>query len=234
MNAKRTRSQLQVPPYFPEPEVVSGNIAGASYSTVLGFTRRVILANVLTSLAVAAIAMWFPLPVDLAFSVWLFLGTLLAMTVLRRMLRGGAPANIASGLLLVPTVISAGSILSELAQRDLPVVFLAAVPAGSVLYGLLCGRDFSFLGMFALGSMATLAVGIAIAMFGLVSWSFSMLGATLGVAGLAYFTYDLASILRRRRVGEEPAAAADLYRDLLNFLTYSVRVILHWRKFRFI
>ncbi len=228
------RSQLQVTPYFPEPVVVAGNIAGSSYSTVLGFTRRVIMANVRTSLAVFSIAMWFPLPVGLEYAATLFFGALLAMTFLRRLLAGGAADNLGSALLLVPTVISFGTGLGILADQGYPVIFLAAVPVCSLLYSLGCGRDFNFFGMFVIGAGGIISVGSILVLVEILHWTFAGYGILIGVLALAYFTYDLASLLRRRRVGEEPAAAADLYRDLLNFLTYSVRVILHWRKFRFI
>ena len=45
-----------------------------------------------------------------------------------------------------------------------------------------------------------------------------------------YWVYDLASLLARRRQGEELAAVVDLYRDVFNFFGYAVRMIKHWQK----
>jgi len=231
---KRTRTHLQVPPYFPEPEVVSDNIAASAYPIVLGFTRRVILGHAIVAAAIAAVAVWFPLPISLTAAILLVMGGLLLMTVLRRLTDGGPADNIGSMILLVPTLVGVGTVLSRLHAIGWPVEFLVAVPATSLLYAAGCGRDFSFPGLFVLASMATVAVGVALPLAGVRSWIDSLTGMALAVTGIAYFTYDLAALLRRRRIGEEPAAVGDLYRDLLNFLTYSVRVILHWRKFRFI
>jgi len=57
-------------------------------------------------------------------------------------------------------------------------------------------------------------------------------GCVWGVGYLFFLVYDLASLQQRRRLGEEALAAADLYRDALNVLSYPFRVIDHWRGFR--
>ncbi len=49
---------------------------------------------------------------------------------------------------------------------------------------------------------------------------------------VTYLLYDMASLLARRRVGEEFAAVVDLYRDVFNFFGYAVRMVKHWRKHR--
>jgi FtsH-binding integral membrane protein len=49
---------------------------------------------------------------------------------------------------------------------------------------------------------------------------------------LTYWVYDLASLLARRRRGEELAAVVDLYRDVLNIFGYVARCIGHWKKHR--
>jgi hypothetical protein len=47
-----------------------------------------------------------------------------------------------------------------------------------------------------------------------------------------YFAYDLASLMSRRRRGEEAAAVVDLYRDVFNVFGYVPRVIAHWHRHR--
>jgi hypothetical protein len=69
---------------------------------------------------------------------------------------------------------------------------------------------------------------------GSVAWPEATFWGAAGLGYVLFFVYDLAALLSRRRLREVPAAVADLYRDLLNFITYSVRIVLHWRRFRFI
>lgn len=228
------RTHRQVAPYFPEPIVVSRNIGDSPYPLVVSFSKQVIGLNLVSCLLITTFAIWPVLKIDLPILWAIFFAGLISLTVVRRVLDGGATDNILSALLLLPTLVSAGEILRTYHDFGVPVLSLAAIPAWSVIYALTCGRDLSFPGFFVLSGLATVAVGVILASIGAVSWSYAMGGSGLAVAGLAYFTYDLASILRRRRPGEEVAAAADIFRDLLNFLTYSVRVVLHWRKFRFI
>ncbi|HCD99673.1 MAG TPA: hypothetical protein DER07_01365, partial [Armatimonadetes bacterium] len=60
----------------------------------------------------------------------------------------------------------------------------------------------------------------------------SLWGLAANAAYLFFLVYDLAAVLTRRLPKEEWGAVVDLYRDALNFLTYSVRVVRHWRKHR--
>jgi FtsH-binding integral membrane protein len=92
--------------------------------------------------------------------------------------------------------------------------------------------DFSFVGQFVLSliastvilAVAALALGIEPAKAGF------LLGAN--AIYLFYLVYDSASLLARRRLGEEIAAVVDLYRDVFNVFGYLVRVARHWRKHR--
>ena len=60
------------------------------------------------------------------------------------------------------------------------------------------------------------------------------IGCVVGtIAYLAYFVYDLAALQTRRRLGQELGGVMDLYRDVLNFTTYPIRVVQHWRRHRF-
>ncbi|MER3496739.1 MAG: hypothetical protein C4321_05655, partial [Chloroflexota bacterium] len=66
-------------------------------------------------------------------------------------------------------------------------------------YLALCGRDLSFLGM----GLSALALSSA----ALLVWGTTPLGLAINAAVLCYWVYDLASLLSRRRIGEEWAAA---------------------------
>ncbi len=163
-----------------------------------------------------------------------FLGCLLALTIVRRVLDGGPLDNVLSLGVLAPTVWSLGTMLRLASDSGSPVWILGAGYLLAGLYGLLCGRDFSFVGLLVLTTIAlTMIVLTTILFFGL-AWAQAALWGLATVAYLTYYVYDLAALLSRRRLGEAPAAVADLYRDLLNFITYTVRIVLHWRRFKFI
>lgn len=92
-------------------------------------------------------------------------------------------------------------------------------------YATLAGRDFSLLGVgtFAMGSASLMASGWALATE--LTWSEALTSAIVCFALVFYWVFDLAMILRRRRYGEEIQAAVDLYRDLLNFVGFPVRLL---------
>jgi hypothetical protein len=102
---------------------------------------------------------------------------------------------------------------------------------GSVLiYALACGRDFSFVGCF-FTSWIISTVGIFGIFTGLKLSSEVVTKAMIvNFVYLAYSTYDLASLLARRRKGEALAAVVDLYRDVFNFIGYFWRCLHHWKK----
>ncbi|MCH7946107.1 MAG: hypothetical protein IIC73_08870, partial [Armatimonadetes bacterium] len=102
------------------------------------------------------------------------------------------------------------------------------------LYGVFCGRDFSFVGQVVLTIIVLTIILSATTLLSALAWPDAVRWGLLTLAYVSYYVYDLAALLSRRRLGEAPAAVADLYRDLLNFITYTVRIVLHWRRFRFI
>lgn len=92
-------------------------------------------------------------------------------------------------------------------------------------YVTLAGRDFSFLGVaaFAMGSASLMAAGWAFATE--LTWSEALTAAIVCISLVSYWVFDLAMILRRRRYREEVQAVVDLYRDLLNFVGFPVRLL---------
>lgn len=224
---------MHVQPYFPEPITVRGNVAAESYGVTLRFIRTVMGGHFLSVALTAGVA-GFPPVVDTQAAVRVFLACLLALTLVRRLLKGGAADNLVSLALLVPTVASLGTLVRLGYDAGLPVwiPFLAYLLACA--YGAVCGRDFSFVGQFVITAASLTVALVAASLIGWLGWPEAALWGLGALALGLYYTYDLAALLSRRRLQEAPAAVADLYRDLLNFLTYSVRIVLHWRRFRFI
>ena len=225
---------MHIQPYFPEPIEVSENIASRSYQETLRFTRTVIAGHAVSVVAVIAGYFWLPQMLELGASAALFAFGLLALTLLRRFRNGGWLDNIGSLILLVPTLCALSLTARFLAPLGVPVFALAIGYLFLVLYACLCGRDFSFVGQYVLALGATVLTLLGLELTGRISGITVLNSVALAAAYNFYFVYDLAAMMRRRRAGEQPAAVADLYRDLFNFITYTVRIVLHWRKFRFI
>ena len=225
---------MQIQPYFPEPITVRANVAAERYMVTLGFIRRTMLGHFLSVIAVVATAVFVPTVLDAAAYATAFVGGLLALTFARRLLDGGPIDNVASLVLLAPTLWALAGLVRLADEAGHPVWIVGACYLMAAGYGALCGRDFSFVGQFMVTLFSTVALLTVLGLTQTVTWAGTLLWGAVGLAYVLYYVYDLAALLSRRRLEEEPAAVADLYRDLLNFTTYSVRIVLHWRRFRFI
>ena len=223
---------MYLQPYFPEPITVGGNVANAKYRERVRFLRTVVGRHFLTVLVIAAIG--FLRPVDGPALLWVFglASGLVALTFVRRTAAGARWDGPVSLVVLLPTLAFAGLWLRALDDNEFPVFSFAVVSAALGAYSLFCGQDFSYVGQFVLCSLASALVTIGMVALGYVPGWQGVVGWALGTAYMLYYTYDLSMIVKRRRPDEGWAATADLYRDLLNFSTYSVRVFLHWRRFR--
>lgn len=222
-----------VPNYIPDALQVTQNVTLEPYQRRVQFLRRVFRRFGVTVVLLVA-GSWLPLPVsNLVHSAWLCLITI-GMLSIERTLNKGRRQDVWYSLLLLPGVWFALCNLIQQLQHQMHIpVWGAAVGTGFlVVYSEFCGRDFSFVGQYVLsliGSSAVLSgLALVLDLTSLeVRW---LLGINLVVSG--YLVYDAASLLSRRRVGEEWGAVADLYRDFLNIVTYIPRVIAHWRKHR--
>ena len=225
---------MPIQPFFPEPVTVSGNVAEAKHKVRVGFVRRVVLGHFLSALLVFLSGWLVPPLIQFQVAAALFVLGLVVLSMQRRLLNGGGKDNVSSLLILVPTLFSLGQALFQTGSGGWPVVLLGSAVVGLALYATLCGNDFSYIGQFLICSFTT--IGTAAVVFGLgkCDWIHAVIGSTAAVTYLFYFAYDLSMIVKRRRLGEEVAAVADLYRDLLNIVTYAPKVYFHWRKFRFI
>ena len=226
--------QVQIQPYFPEPIQVRGNVAAERYIVTLSFIRAVMAGHFISVMAIVGVAVLLEPVLTLRQSGLVFLASLLALTLVRRFVKGGMAENALSLLLQAPTVWSLGTAVRLLADAGAPVWIVLAAYALACAYGALCGRDFSFVGQFAVTTIALAITLPVVCLAGWIGWGEAAAWGLIALAYVLFFVYDLAALLSRRRLGEEPAAVADLYRDLLNFATYSVRVFLHWRRFKFV
>ncbi len=225
---------MHIQPYFPEPEVVSRNAASERYIVTLSFIRAVMAGHFVSALCTAGVALLIEDFPSLQVAASVFVASLVALTLVRRLLDHAPWDNALSLLLMAPTVWSLGSIARIGLDAGLPLWIPATAYAVACTYGAVCGRDFSFVGQFMVTLISMTVVLTTVTIARIVTLADAALWGVASMVYVFFFVYDLAALLSRRRLGEEPAAVADLYRDLLNFLTYSVRVVLHWRRFRFI
>ncbi|MBL8086581.1 MAG: hypothetical protein JNM85_00755 [Chthonomonas sp.] len=222
---------MYVTPYFPEPEAVAGNIAAENYDVRLAFIRRVMFYTWCSVAGLCAVSA-FPLQAVPSETSWLLvLGGLLLLTAARRWKSGGMADRLSAWIVFPITLVALGHALdSWTAFGHLPTILLVAVTVAS-LYVLLCKRDLSFLGMFMLGWPATIVILFIVGEWSGTAW-YGLPSILIATAVLFFLVYDLASLLQRRRAGEEGLAMVDIYRDTLNFITYGFRVIHHWRNFK--
>jgi FtsH-binding integral membrane protein len=156
----------------------------------------------------------------------------IGLAIVRVLLRRTPQEASVSTFLLFPLLASLGLALRPLVQADWPLWSLLLGPFCAVLYAAFCGRDFSFMGQYLLAIIASSTAIAAIWAVEPTAIRFPISVLAANVLYLTYWVYDLASLLARRRRGEELAAVVDLYRDVLNIFGYVARCIGHWKKHR--
>ena len=157
---------------------------------------------------------------------------LVTLDFLRIAIRGKAAEARASGLCLPAVLVLTAWVIRETQLAGWPVYQGAIGPSCIALYAMLSGRDFSFVGCALLSFIASSAAVAGMASAG--DFDRTHAAFALGTNGVfvLYVVYDLASLMARRRKGEELAAVVDLYRDIFNFFGYAVRIVKHWQKHR--
>ena len=224
-------------PYFPEPIEVPGAVGRGKHAEAIRFARILTGTHALTIIFTALWAflpqvnpsVWLPDPTD---GLFVFLGGLLALTVWRRAIKSPWLDAAGSTLLLVPTLAGLASMGSVGFLLGWPVWCIPAMAFLAALYSLLCGRDFNFSGQCILSLLTITVALIALAALGKIAPIEAAHGVSMSLIYGVYIAYDGAMVMRRRRNGEALASVADIYRDLLNFITYSFRIWSHWRRFR--
>ena len=223
---------MYVPNYIPDPIEVPNNVTEQPYRTRLVFMRRVAVLHLLSLLLIGGISM-LNLPQPPLGVVLVEVGVLvLTLSLIRISTRATKMDQILSLSLSPVLVISLAVAVRTMNASGWPIWGVSVGTVASVIYALSCGRDFSFVGQFFLSLVASSVVLAVVATT--VGMSPHEAAFLLGANAvyLFYLVYDSASLLARRRLGEEAAAVLDLYRDIFNVFGYLVRVARHWRKHR--
>lgn len=221
---------MYVPPYVPQQIEIPGNVAEEKYLVRMNFVRRVAQLHFFTVFVAAGMAA-APIPViKPGHAALLVLGLLIVLSIVRGVAKGRSAERRVSLALLPLTLFSVSLWFRALFDQGWPIWSLGVGVAIAVLYATLSGRDLSFVGMFVVS--AVLSSGVIL----LTAWQLSheplvtSAAISLNAMFLFYYVYDLAALQTRRRLGEEWGAVVDLYRDILNGITYPIRVYHHWRK----
>jgi FtsH-binding integral membrane protein len=221
---------MYVPNFIPEALEIPGSVTQQPYRARVRFIKRVNAYHALSVLAVVFLAIQ-PLPdVGVAMSLIVLALCLLVLSAVRTLERGRTKEALISTLLIPAALLGVALVVRSLQAAGFPVWATSAGVSGALLYSLLCGRDFSFVGQYMLALIAS-SVGLA-------AWAVHLeldgpqAAMALGwnALFLSYLVYDTASLLARRRIGEEWAAVADLYRDVFNFLGFGIQMVRHWRR----
>lgn len=212
--------------------MVPGHLADAPYRQGLSFKRRTVAVWSLMC-GVAALFMARPLPVSANAAAISFTAALLALTAIRRFVAARKLESALSFAVCLASQPLLGTVLAALREDGLDLSLLGAVPVGLAIYTLLAGHDFSHFGYAALGSVFSVLCGWTLFASGWIDGQGALVGSIVASIATVYVSSDLSMLLRRRLPGEELGAAADLFRDLLNFSTYAFRVAAYRRKYRF-
>ena len=218
---------MVVPNYIPDPIEVPNNVSDQKYALRVAFIGRVSILHALSILIVAGVAVLdLPRP-NLTIDAILLGACLLVLSLVRIETRGTKADVIMSGALLPVLMLALAFTAKELQLRDIPAWAPLIGLATALTYTLLSGKDFSFIGQWFLAFIASNVAIAAIALTYHKDPTQAAKAIALNSVTLTYYVYDLASLLARRRIGEELGAVVDLYRDVLNFGGYFVRCLRH-------
>lgn len=222
---------MYVPNYVPDPIEIPGNVTQEPYLSRVGFIKRVSGLHFVTLLIVGALA-YSPISLPNHLAWWPIAVLILGLAVVRVVLRRGPREATTSSLFLIPLMFAVGLALNPIQTMGWPIWTMIIGPGFALIYALLCGRDFSFVGQYLLSIIASSTTIAALAVGAPATISDARFSLLSNACYLTYMVYDMASLLARRRLGEELAAVVDLYRDVLNIFGYIARCIGHWRKHR--
>jgi len=220
-----------VPNYIPDPLEVPRNVTEEPYHVRVAYIRRVTLLHLLglLGLAVLRFAPWVP---NLPVSVGSLAGLLILLDIWRINQRAHeSEAKIS--VVVLPLVLALGSwVAVSMSAMGWPVAAPLAGVVCAAIYTMLSGRDFSFVGCTFLSLILSSVVLAALCLRYKLDATHAAFALGSNALYLLYFEYDLASLLARRRIGEEWGAVVDLYRDVFNIFGYTIRCLRHWRKHR--
>lgn len=223
---------MVVPNYIPDPVEIPGNVTLLPYRERVGFIRRVLAMHFASLGLIALFAAMHISGLPLMPAAILTSVCVLVLSLVRIETRGTRADILLSTALLPVLLVGLSFLVRGGLEAGIPLWSIPIGAACALLYALLCGRDYSFVGQWFLGIIASnVAIAVLINTIG-DTGSQAWTAVLLNSAYFTYLVYDSASLMARRRLGEEIAAVVDLYRDVLNFFGYAVRCARHWRKHR--
>lgn len=226
------------PPLVPGPITVPGCAAEEPYDKRITFIKRVAILSALSLLVMAgSVYAWYldgrALAASPAF-LGLVSGGLLILIVLVRRASLFVQLAVFVPFFLVGSAALASLSGDLLSRQDglyqVAVALYFGLLTGKLVYAALCGRDYTHVGSFVLTSGWLILIGTS------AKFAFGCPGLTatwltvLAIGANLYWHYDLAMILRRRLIREEMSSVIDLYRDVLNWISYPVRVVKYQRE----
>jgi len=223
---------MNVPPFFPQQIEIPGNVAEEPYAVRIRFVKRVVLLHGLSVCALLLFAVSEVAPPHLGAGLTFTLGAMLGLSLVRGLVRRWRHEQLLSFLFIFPLFVGISVLVRVAVSNGMPLGVFALPTCLTLAYVAACGKDLSFLGMFVMTTLGSVALFVAA---NLMHWltGVQTAVAVVGCVGfLLYFVYDLAALQTRRRVGQELGGVMDLYRDPLNFTTYPIRVVRHWRRHR--
>lgn len=222
---------MVVPPFVPDALEVEGSVVGERYAARLAFIRKVARWHLASVVGVLLLAYSGIPAIPLEASAPLLILSVVLLSLVRQVRRFSAHEQIFSLALSPLMFVSLAYVLKEAMALGAPVWSPIVGLLCAVFYAHVAGRDFSFVWAFILSGAASTAI-ILLGSATITQAGSTPLAAAINLAYLLYWVYDLACLQSRRRRHEVGGAVIDLYRDVLNFVTYSFRVVLHWRRYR--
>lgn len=222
---------MYVPNYVPSQVEIPGSVAEKSWREKLLFLRYTTLWFGILALLIITVAFVVPYDLDsFRTVVILAAGGCLFLNLVRTFARDSQLERGPSLVIAPFVVLTLGMAVGGCQRLGFPVWSLASSWLFFTLYTYLCGRDFSFLGQLFLGWFSSLSLDLLVVWVFHLGWKTGAQACLLTLAGSFYFSYDLASIMSRRRRGEELHAGIDFLRDMFNFVGFGIRCRRHWRR----
>jgi hypothetical protein len=222
---------MVVPNYVPEPIEIPDNVTKQPYPVRLRFSRRVQALQLVSLGLIAILASLDRMPVMPIIPVGVSLiGFLIMLCLIRIGFRSTRVEGVLSSFTIPPLLFMVAMTAKSVSVLGLPLWALLIGPSFAFIYTLSCGRDFSFMGQLALSLIASSVVIAGLSVLTGHQGAYAGKALAMNAVFLIFFVYDGASLLSRRRAGEELAAVVDLYRDVLNFFGFVPRVVHHWHK----
>jgi hypothetical protein len=219
------------PSLFPEIPARPGALSEGSYDVLVLFARKTLLGGAGYLLLVTmGCALLRPYLSTLeATGASLFFLLLLAAVPLVGW--GRQFDNAATICVMIPLAPSLSLLVNSLPRLVWWGVPIAAVM--TALYVSFCGRSLSLSAMVWMGGIGAGLLVIISVVLQAIPRGQALIGWISSVAVLAYLAGETSAVLKRRTKDEGPAAVGDLIRGILRLVTYPVRVLLHWRSYRF-